>query len=147
MKMLNKLSKYSDWSLVLLRIGIGVIFLVHGLGKLLSIGPYAAGIGGTAGYLASLGIPAALFFAWILALVETFGGVFILAGFLTRYAAAAIAIEMIVAIILVHLPKGFSVLNGGYEFPLLILLGAIALVLSGAGNKLVLEKKLFQKEF
>jgi len=144
--MLNKLSKYSDWSLVVLRIGVGGIFLIHGLGKLLNIGPYAVGIGGTAGFLGSLGFPAALFFAWVLTLVETLGGAFILAGFLTRYAAVGVGIDMIVAIILIHLPNGFAVTNGGYEFPLLLLLAAIALLLSGAGNKLSLEKKLFQKE-
>jgi len=144
--MLSKLAKYSDWSLVSLRAGIGIVFLIHGIGKLLSIGPFAVGISGTAGFLTSLGIPAAIFFAWIVALAETFGGLFILVGFLTRYAAVAVAIDMIVAISLVHFKNGFSSQNGGYEFPLVLLLGAIALILSGAGNKLVLEKKLFQKE-
>ena len=52
---------------------------------------------------------------------------------------------MIVAILLVHLPKGFSIQKGGYEFTLLLLLGSIALFLSGAGKKWVLERKIVQK--
>ena len=146
--MLHKtFNKYSDWAFVFLRAGIGVIFLVHGIGKLLNVGPAALGISNTAEFLASLGFPAALSFAFVVALVETFGGFFILVGLFTRFAAIAVAIELIIAIPLVHLPRGFTAANGGYEFPLLVLLGSIALILSGAGKKFVLERKLFKKEF
>lgn len=139
-KMLDKaMSKYADWGLVFLRFGIGIIFLVHGIGKLFGVGPVAAGIGGTSGYFAGLGIPAAVFFAWLVALVETFGGLFILLGLFTRYAALAISVEMLVAFFLVHWPKGFSIFNGGYEWPLILLMGSVTLVFSGAGKKLVLE--------
>ena len=141
--MFNKFfEKYSEWSFVFLRLGRGIIFFVHGIGKLFSIGPLAVGINGTAGYFISLGIPAALFFAWIIALVETFGGLAILLGIFTRYAAALIAVEVIVAAVLVHLPNGFSVLNGGYEWPLILLMVAITLLFVGGGRKLSLEKLL-----
>jgi len=145
--MLNRMfEKYSDWALVFVRLSIGLVFFVHGIGKLFNVGPTAVGISGTATYFANLGIPEALFFAWIVALVETFGGLFIFVGLFTRYAALGIAIDMVVAILLVHLTNGFFVLNGGYEYPLVLLLGSIALLFSGGGKKLVLEKKLFGNE-
>ena len=143
---INKfLSNYSDWSVLFIRLGVGIIFLVHGLGKLFNIGPAALGIASTAGYFESLGIPASLFFAWVVALVETIGGLFILLGLFTRASALLVGIDIFVAIILVHIPNGFSVQNGGIEFPLLLFLGAISLVFSGAGKKLALEKAIRQQ--
>ena len=146
--MLNKLlGKYAGWHLLFLRLGIGLIFFVHGLGKLFNVGPAAAGISGVAGFFVSLGIPAAMFFAWVVALVETFGGLFVLLGLFVRCSAIFLAVDIAVAMFLVHLPNGFSILNGGYEFTLLLLLGAISLFFSGAGGKWVLEKALFKKVF
>jgi len=137
----NLVKKYIVWSTLLLRLGIGIIFLVHGVGKLFNLGPTALGINGTANFFASLGIPAAMFFAWVVALVETFGGAALLLGVLTRYAALLLAIDMLTALLVFHLPKGFSILNGGYEFVLLLLLGNLSLLLSGAGKKWNLGKK------
>ncbi len=134
------IKKYASWSTLFLRLGVGIIFLIHGAGKLFNIGPTALGISGTADFFAGLGIPAALFFAWIVALVETLGGAALLLGIFTRYAALLLAIDMLTALLVFHLPKGFSILNGGYEFVLLLLLGNISLLLSGAGAKWNLEK-------
>jgi putative oxidoreductase len=146
--MLNKIfGEYASWHLLFLRFGVGLIFLIHGLGKLFNVGPAASGISGLAGFFVSLGIPIAIFFAWVVALVEVFGGLFILLGLFTRYSAILLSVDMVVAILLVHLSKGFSIANGGYEFALLLLLGAITLFFSGAGKKWVLEKALFKKEF
>ncbi|MEK6809465.1 MAG: DoxX family protein [Nanoarchaeota archaeon] len=133
--------KYALWSTLFLRLGVGVIFLVHGVGKLLNIGPTALGISGTANFFVSLGIPAAIFFAVVVALVETFGGVALLLGIFTRYAALLLALDMLTALLVFHLPKGFSILNGGYEFVLLLLLANISLLLSGAGAKWNLGRK------
>lgn len=133
--------KYASWSTIFLRLGVGVIFLVHGVGKLFNIGPTALGITGTTNFFAGLGIPVPLFFALVVALVETFGGAAVLLGILTRYAALLLAIDMLAALLIFHLPKGFSILNGGYEFVLLLLLGCLSLLLSGAGKKGSLGKK------
>jgi putative oxidoreductase len=143
----NIFEERSNWAIVFLRLGIGIIFLIHGLGKLFSIGPAALGLETTAGFLTSIGVPAALFFAWVVALVETFGGLFVILGLLTRYSALLLTVDMIIAILLVHLPNGFVVANGGYEFALLLLLGSVALLFTGAGEKLSLERKLFEREF
>ena len=137
----NVVKKYASWSTLFLRLGVGIIFLVHGVGKLFAIGPTALGIGGTANFFASLGIPAAWLFAWVAALVETLGGVALLLGIFTRYAASLLAVDMLTALLVFHLPKGFSILNGGYEFVLLLLLANLSLLLSGAGQKWNLGKK------
>ena len=142
MKMLdNQVKKYAAWGMLLLRLGMGIIFVVHGVGKLFNLGPAALGIPGTASFFAGLGIPLPLFFAWVVAFVETFGGAAVLLGVLTRYAALLLAVDMLTAMLVFHLPKGFSILNRGYEFVLLLLLGSLSLLLSGAGQKWNLGKK------
>ena len=138
-KAINKFfSKYSDYSLISLRIGVGFIFLVHGIGKLLAWGPFASGISRTSDFFAGLGIPLPMLAAWIVALVETFGGLFLILGFLTRPAALLLSINMIIALLTAHLPNGFY--GGKSEFPFLLLMGAITLLLAGAGEKLKLDK-------
>ena len=144
--MLNKVfEKHAVWGLVFLRLGVGLIFFIHGIGKLFNVGPAALGMSNVAGYLGTLSVPIPVFFAWVVAIVETFGGLFIILGLLTRLSALLIAVDMIVAILLQHLSKGFLAQNGGFEFPLMLLLGAIALLFSGSGKKLSLERKLFKK--
>ena len=138
----NLVKKYTAWSTLLLRLGVGIIFVVHGVGKLFNLGPTALGIEGTASFFAGLGIPLPLFFAGVVAFVETFGGAAVLLGVLTRYAALLLAVDMLAALLIFHLPKGFSVLNGGYEFVLVLLLGNLSLLLSGAGQKWNLGKKI-----
>jgi putative oxidoreductase len=120
--------------------------LVHGLGKL-DVGPLAngSGVAGVVGFFASLGIPAPTLFAWVVTLVEVGGGLLVVLGLLTRYAAALVAVDMAVATVLVHLPNGFGVSNGGYEFTLLLALTAVSVVLSGPG-RLSLETVLFGRE-
>lgn len=115
------------WSLAPLRIAVGVVFLVHGAQKL-----FIFGFGGVAGYLSQQGIAPAGFWAVVITLLEVFGGIAILIGFLIRWAAGLLAIEMLVAIVTVHLPKGFFVASGGYEFPLTLVGGCLTLLFAGA---------------
>ena len=87
--------KYSNWASLLLRVVLGLVFIMHGAQKL--FGAFGGGgISGTAGFLGQLGFPAAGFFAVILAIVEFFGGLFVLVGLFTRYASLLIAIDMII---------------------------------------------------
>jgi putative oxidoreductase len=130
------------WSIVLVRLALGLVIFIHGVGKLLQIGPTATPPAEFTGFLASLGIPLPGLFTWIVALVETIGGLFILVGLLTRFAAAAVGIDMLVATLLVHVPEGFSVSNGGFEYTFVLFLLAVALVISGAGPKLSLDRAL-----
>lgn len=133
------------WSPVVLRLGLGIVLLIAGIGKLFAVGPKASGIGEFAGFLASLGVPASTVVAWLVALGEAGGGLLLLVGLFTRYAAAVAAVIMFGATTLVNLSNGFVASEGGIEYTLVLFLVAIALVLSGPGA-LSLERTVFDDE-
>lgn len=66
-------------------------------------------------------------------MLELVGGILLLIRLLTRIVAALLAVDMAVATVLIHLPNGFVVLDGGYEYTLILLLSALGLALSGPG--------------
>lgn len=134
----DALEGYAEYNTVLLRLALGLVMVVHGYDKV-------GGVSGFAGFLDSMGIPIAIVFAWIVTIVELGGGLLILAGVLTRYVSLLFAVNMAVASVLVHLPNGFSVGDGGYEFTLTLFLVAIALALQGAGP-LSLEREVRGEE-
>lgn len=134
-----------NWSAFLLRVALGIVFLVAGAGKVLNIGPKAAGIDGFAGFLMSLGVPFPTLFAWVVGLVELVGGFLLLVGLFTRYAAILLAIDMAVATWVVHLPNGFAAGTNGIEFTMTLFLVTTALVLSGPG-RYALEYAIFGRE-
>lgn len=125
--MVKHLEEYSDYGLLPLRIALGIVFIYHGYLKLLG-GQFPNE------FFASIGIPLPYFFAIIITVVEFFGGIALLIGLLTRYSAALIAIDMLVALLVVHLPNGFLIQRGGIEFVLVLLGGALTLALMGAGK-------------
>ena len=137
-KLVVNVKDKATFGLSLLRIWVGIVFITHGWTKI-------TGIAGTAGYFGGLGIPAPTLFAWLSGLAEFGGGILLLVGFFTRYAAFAIAIDMIVAIVTLHLPNGFWIFNNGYEYTLTMVVIAVALIINGAG-KWSLEKKWLGKE-
>ena len=118
--------RYKDYAVLSLRVVLGIIFIYHGYQKLFG------GLAGTGQFFASLGIPLASFFAVIVALVEFFGGIALLIGFLTRWASVLLGISMLVAFFLVHLKNGFLVSNGGVEFVLALIAGLATLKILGA---------------
>lgn len=120
-------------SMVILRLALGIVFFAHGSQKLLGwFGGY--GWAGTVGFFVkSFGIPAPL--AELSILVEFFGGLAIILGLLTRSAALALAINVLVAMFKVHLPNGFF-LNGanyGIEYVFTLFMIALYLLVKGAG--------------
>ncbi|MFQ5913317.1 MAG: DoxX family protein [Nitrospinota bacterium] len=127
--MLNRLlSRAAPWALLPVRIVVGITFLIAGGRKLFVFGFDRVGTS-----FASRGIPGAEFWAVVVPLVEFLGGIAILLGILTRYAAAALSIDMIVAILVVHLPAGYF-LPRGYAYPMVVLGGCLALLLAGPGR-------------
>ncbi len=123
------------WGLFVLRVVTGIIFAVHGYQKL------SGGIEMVGGFFASLGIPAALFFAYVVTFVELLGGIALIIGLFTRWASILLAINMIAALFLVHIGNGFYVSKGGYEFVLILLAATVALFLEGSGCCAVSGKK------
>lgn len=140
-----RLADYDDWAPFALRIGAGIVFIVYGVGKVFNVGPEAQGIAGFAGFLTTLGVPAPPLFAWVVGLVELVGGLALVLGALTRVAAVLIGIDMTFAILLWHLPKGWSYQSGGFEYPLLLLFVMATLVLSGPG-RLALDQMVLDTE-
>ncbi len=133
------LSRYSEWSALFLRIAVGVIFIAHGRQKLFG------GLTGFGQYLESLGVPLPHVFAIIVALVEFLGGIALLLGLFTRWAALLLAINMLVAILRVHLPYGLTG-TGGFEFPLALLAAALSLAVTGP-QRLSIERSVLKREF
>ena len=120
--------KFQNCGLTVLRIVVGIVFLVHGYQKL-----FKFGFGGVAGMLGHIGIPLPHVAAVIVTLVEFVGGILLIAGLAVRVAAILLACDMIVAILKVHLPHGFYNQVGGFEFPLTLLAAVICLALAGGG--------------
>jgi putative oxidoreductase len=121
----------------ILRVTLGVVFFAHGAQKLLGwFGGY--GLTGALGFFTkTMHIPLPL--AYLAIAAEFFGGIGLIAGFLTRVAALGIATNMIVAIATVHAANGFfmnwtGTQHGeGFEYHLLVLAMTAFLIIRGAG--------------
>jgi putative oxidoreductase len=122
----NPMSNLS-WGITVLRVVVGIVFLAHGWQKLFQLGFH-----GVAGFFGGAGIPLPFVSAVIVTLVEFAGGIALILGFLTRFAAALNGFDMIVAILVVHLKNGFMK-PGGFEHPLTLLAACVALVMVGPG--------------
>ncbi len=120
--------KCEHWGQLLLRLAIGSIFIAHGGEKL-----FVTGHTGVAGFLTSLGIPMPGVAAWLLILAEFVGGILLLLGLFTRWASIAVAFDMLVAILVVHLKNGL-IGQGGFEYPLALLAIALCLMIQGGGK-------------
>jgi len=137
--MLKKLFQTSDDTATLvLRVLLGVVFFPHGMQKLLGWfgGP---GFEGTMGFFTgTLGIP--VIFAFLAIIAEGLGSLGLITGFLTRLSAFGIAVNMAVAVYLMHWQNGFFMnwfgkqAGEGYEYHLLVIAIAIALIIKGGGK-------------
>ena len=117
-----------DAGLTILRAVTGTIFVAHGAQKL-----FVYGFAGVAGGFAQMGIPFPGVVGPLVGFVELFGGLALIAGLLTRLAGAGLAVNMLGAMFLVHLPAGFFMPNG-YEFVLMLAASATTLAITGAGR-------------
>ena len=128
----------NGWAGLILRLTLGLVVFPHGAQKLLGwLGGF--GFDGTMGFFTQkMGLP------WLIALLviigESLGSVALLAGLLTRFTAASLAVIMLGAISMVHLPNGFFMnwfgqqQGEGYEYHLLVIGIAAALLVTGGGK-------------
>ena len=123
----------TDVGLLLIRVVVGIVMMAHGAQKLFgwSGGP---GLEGFRGMMRSMNLHPSGFWATIAALNEFGGGLLFLLGLLMPLGALMIIANMLIAILMVHGHKGFWNSGGGYEWPLTLLVVALAIALSGPGR-------------
>lgn len=125
--------KYKDYAPTILRVFLGILFLLPGMMKLMDPS-------GITGMLEGIGFPIAAAFAWILIIVEVLGGLMLITGYKIRWAVRALIIVLLVAMFTVTIPN----MNGSAMnllFHLVGIAGLASLCLSGEGA-FSLEKKL-----
>ena len=140
LELLNSSEQWRRWIPVPLRIVVGVGFMVHGWAKL-SRGPAAF-----AELLKQAHMPLPLANAWLVTLLEIFGGLALLLGAFVAIVSVPLILSMLGAMFTVNIQYGFSAINTigltadgpkfgppGYEINLLYIAGLVALILGGAG--------------
>lgn len=122
MTSLNSLERYTPYALAALRIVAALIFIEHGTQKLFGFPAAPAS-----------GLAAAMTLPWFAAIIEVFGGLLVLVGFLTRPVAFILSGEMAVAYWMAHAPRSlYPVINGG-DAAILYCFVFLLLVFAGAG--------------
>jgi putative oxidoreductase len=110
--------------LAVLRIAAGAVFLNHGYQKV-----FGFGFAGVTGAFTHMDVPLPGVVAPLIAVLECFGSIALILGFLTRPLALAFVFDMLGAILLVQLKNGFS----HFELEFMLLGASIALFFTGAG--------------
>lgn len=125
---------YLDLALLLLRVVIGGVIVPHGLLKLGLVGT-GGSIAGVAGWFNSLGLRPGLFWTYVAALAEAGGGLLTVLGLGGPIGPGIVAADLVVVTLVAHWPQGFWAGGGkvGWEFPLPIAAGALAIALAGNG--------------
>ena len=132
--------KWSSYSPLPLRLILGFGFIFHGWPKIFSSEDHADFVGMLRDMI---GLPFPEFMAYVVGLVELLGGLALIAGAFVALVSIPLIINMLVAMLTVHLPNGFSFMNmlpeggfgmPGYEVNLLYIAGLAALMLMGAGS-------------
>ena len=118
----------APWAILLLRVALGILFIAHGLLKLLVFKP-----AGAYGYFKSLGLPGSL--AYLTMAAELLGGTALILGIVPRYVALVLVPLIVGTIVTVHGKNGwmFSNKEGGWEYPAFWALTLVILFLLGDG--------------
>ncbi|NYT81346.1 DoxX family protein [Alcaligenaceae bacterium] len=121
-------STLDDLGKLILRVTLGVLILLHGIAKL------QHGVGPIESMMAARGLPA--FLAWAVYLGEVLAPALVILGLYARLGGLLIAVNMVVAIVLVHSGQLLQMANGGWRLELqgMYLSAALAVALFGAGR-------------
>ncbi len=129
-----------DFGATILRIVLGIIYVMHAYLALFVFTP-----AGMAAFGAKVGLPAPALMAWVVIVVHGLGGLMLILGLWTRWAAAAHVPIMLGALVKVHLSQGFfmkgiivdaaagKAMAGGYEYVLVLLGATVAQLFLGSG--------------
>jgi putative oxidoreductase len=122
-------AKLAPYGALLLRVSMGVLFLLHGL----YLKAFVFGMAGAGKYFASLGLPD--WFAWVVMLYETIGGLALILGVYARWVAVFLGVHLLFAAYLGHAANGwpFTAKGGGYEYPVFWAIACLTLALLGSG--------------
>jgi putative oxidoreductase len=125
---------YLDLALLLLRVVIGGVVMPHGLLKLGLVGT-GGSVAGVAGWFNSLGLRPGLFWAYVAVLAEAGGGLLTILGLGGPIGPGIVAADLVVVTVIAHWPQGFWAGGGkvGWEFPVPLAAGALAIALAGNG--------------
>lgn len=127
----------SQYGATVLRLFLGVTFLMHAYLALVIYTP-----AGAAAFNAKMGIPLPEVAAWFTILAHGLGGIMMILGLWTRWAALANLLVMLGALVFVHLSQGYFIKGvlvnnnpqaAGYEYVLLVVGATLAQVLLGGG--------------
>jgi putative oxidoreductase len=121
-----------DAAALILRLGVGLIFAIHGAQK--AFGWWGgSGLAGWEAVIVRMGFRPARLFAIVSVAAELGGGLALALGLLTPLAATLLIGQSIVIIFAAHWPRGFFNRDNGYEFPLALVAGIVAVLLLGPG--------------
>jgi len=132
--------RWSQWAPIPIRMILGAGFMVHGWAK------WSRGPAAFAELLKQAHVPLPLANAWLVTLLEIFGGLALLLGAFVTIASVPLILSMLGAMFTINIKYGFSAVNTigltpdgpqfgppGYEINLLYIAGLVALILGGAG--------------
>ena len=118
----------ADYAAFILRLALGLMFLAHGLLKVLVFT-----VPGTVQFFDGLGLPAII--AYLTILGEIGGGLLLIAGIFSRYVALALIPVLAGALVLAHWSAGWMFANqgGGWEYPAFLIAASLSVALLGDG--------------
>jgi putative oxidoreductase len=113
---------------MLLRVILGIVYVMHAYLAVAVYGP-----SGMVAYQVKAGVPFPEIATWYLILAHGVGGIFLVLGIFTRWAALANVPAMLGALLFVHLKNGFWAHQNGYEYVLVLLVATVAVAMIGGG--------------
>lgn len=126
----NMTFTYPEMANLILRVSVGWIFIYHGVQKLFG-GFGGPGVDGFSKWLFSIQVPYPEVSAWLASGSEFFCGLALVFGIYARWATLPLVVVMLVAIIYVHGPNGFNIMNKGFEYNFVLIAALVTIFLQG----------------